>query len=45
MGAYAPYVWSAVALTLVVLAANAWTAHAALRDAQRRARRAQGTDR
>jgi heme exporter protein CcmD len=40
MGKYAAYVWSSVGLTLLVLALNAWSAHAALRRAQDAARRA-----
>lgn len=44
MGGYGAYVWSAVLLTLAVLVANAWSASAALRDAQQRARRALGRE-
>jgi heme exporter protein CcmD len=39
MDGYAPYVWSSYALTLVVLAANAWWARNSLQQALRIARK------
>lgn len=38
MGGYAPYVWSAYGITLLVIVANAWWARKKLADALRRAR-------